>query len=61
MVCSDPLKLDQDLEECKSLMTPQFWSSSHTSGLPVEATFAMRTIHFWCHSLRNLGFTCYFL
>ena len=54
MMFNDAIELDQDLSECMSLMPPQFWSRPSASGMPVEATFATNTIHFWCHSLRNL-------
>jgi hypothetical protein len=54
MVFKDTIELDEDLNECMSLMAPQFWSPPSAPGIPVEAMFATNTIHFWCHSLRNL-------
>jgi hypothetical protein len=54
MVLNDAIELDQDLNECKSLMAPQFWDPPPTHGTPIEAGFAVNTVHFWCHSLRNL-------
>jgi hypothetical protein len=54
MAFDDTIELDRDLSECKSLTTPQFWNDPAAHGTPVEAGFAVNTVHFLCHSLRNL-------
>jgi hypothetical protein len=54
MTYGETIQLEENLIRCKDLMPAEFWIMPPHSTMPNDSAFAMNTIHFWCHSLRNL-------
>ena len=50
---SETLKLNQDLEQCKSLMSSSWWDTVSDSEMAIDTIYETSILKFWFHNLRD--------